>query len=421
MGDGHPSFPDRREFLRRGFAGGIGLGLSTLGLRLAPAVDEASRIPADILAIPDRSAAAPADPVGIVRCRTYDLEPLAKALGQTLDLVGGIEKLVRGKSVAVKVNLTGTATGKMQMAGLPAARTFHVHPHLVEALCGLLSRAGAKRIVLLESFYANVSAEEMLVGQEWPVERVRGAGDGKVKFADTKARGEFPDYAPVKVAFGGYVFPAYLLNRHYVDTDVFISVAKMKQHGCAGITGAVKNLFGITPTALYGADAPNELTTSNREAVLHSGKRKVPAGVPAEKYGDTPREPFYRVPRVTSDMMGIRPVDLSIIDAVETVVGGEGNWSPKPHRPLQPGLLLAGRNAVTTDSVMCAAMGYDPQAPYGEKPFPGENHLQLLARAGVGANDPGKIEVRGVGLREALCEFDPTWKKGWVRRRLLEG
>jgi uncharacterized protein (DUF362 family) len=356
-----------------------------------------------------------------VRCRTYDVEPLSKALAQALDLVGGIERLVRGKSVAVKLNLTGSAVGKLQMAGLPASRTFHIHPNVAEALCGLLARAGAKRIVLLESFYANVSAEEMLWSQDWPLERVRSAAGGKVSFKDTHAQGEFVNYGSVKVPFGGYVFSEYLLNRHYVDTDVFISVAKMKHHGCAGITGAVKNLFGITPTSLYGGDAPNERTTTNREAVLHSGKRKVPAGVPAEKYEDTPREPFYRVPRVTADVMGIRPVDLSIIDAVETVAGGEGNWSPKPHRPLQPGLLLVGRNAVTTDSVMCGAMGYDPQSPYGEKPFPGENHLMLLARAGVGSNDLGKIEVRGVGLKEALVEFDPAWKKGWVRRHLLQG
>ena len=38
---------------------------------------------------------------------------------------------------------------------------------------------------------------------------------------------------------------------------------------------------------------------------------------------DSPREPGYRVPRVTVDQVGIRPIDLAIVDGVETVRGGE--------------------------------------------------------------------------------------------------
>jgi len=63
-------------------------------------------------------------------------------------------------------------------------------------------------------------------------------------------------------------------------------------------------------------------------------------------------------------------------------------------------------------------MGYDPQSGYQERPFPGENHLNLLARAGLGTNDLGKIEVRGLALKEALHEYEPGGKPGWVRRHL---
>ena len=43
----------------------------------------------------------------------------------------------------------------------------------------------------------------------------------------------------------------------------------------------------------------------------------------AELHPDSPRDPGYRVPRILVDQIGIRPVDLAIVDGVETVRGGE--------------------------------------------------------------------------------------------------
>jgi uncharacterized protein (DUF362 family) len=373
-------------------------------------------LPKDILSVPDRSAAAPAAPVGIVRCPTYEMDALKKALSEAMDLTGGLGKLVGGKTVTVKLNTTGN--GRQKMCGLPSERTYQVHPRMVEVLCGLFHQAGAKRIVLVESFYENRKPEEILARQGWDVERITAASDGTAVFADTRNRGEFKDYAVLKVPYGGYVFGQYHLNRHYLDTDVFVSLAKLKNHITAGITCSVKNLFGIAPTSLYGNDSPNERTTENRGAILHDGKRAVPAGVDAERYTDTPRVGYYRVPRVTADLFSIRPVDLAIVDGIESVFGGEGPWCPPPLRATKPGVIIAGRNAVTVDAVSVGVMGYDPQAAYQVRPFPGENHLNLLARAGLGTNDLGKIEVRGLALKEALHEYEPGGKPGWVRRHL---
>ena len=49
------------------------------------------------------------------------------------------------------------------------------------------------------------------------------------------------------VPHGGHVFKAFDLNHSYQDCDVFVSLAKMKQHATAGITLSMKNCFGITP------------------------------------------------------------------------------------------------------------------------------------------------------------------------------
>jgi uncharacterized protein (DUF362 family) len=144
-------------------------------------------------------------------------------------------------------------------------------------------------------------------------------------------------------------------------------------------------------------------------AIFHSGQERPADGLPQEVDSNSPRRPSYRVPRHTVDSVGIRPIDLTIIDGIETVSGGEGPWLPT--LALQkPGLLLAGRNPVCTDSVATAVMGYDPMAAAATGPFPGDNHLAMAASFGLGTNDPKEIEVRGLSLSEARHPFgwEPT-------------
>ena len=98
-----------------------------------------------------RLPAAPTSPVAIERCTSYDPQPLGQILRQALDLIGGIQPLVAGKTVTIKLNLTGGPRSKL--GGLPAHRTYHVHPefrcrHLrrVARGRGQEDRAGRKRL-----------------------------------------------------------------------------------------------------------------------------------------------------------------------------------------------------------------------------------------------------------------------------------
>ena len=351
----------------------------------------------------DRSADAPSLPVAIQRCPSYEPQLLRRTLDQALDRIGGIRRLVAGKTVTVKLNVTG---GPGTLAGLPGFRTYHVHPNLVAALCAALVDAQARQIVLVESQYSAKPPEEVLAGGGWDVKAIQSAGAGRVVFEDTRNRGRWPGYSRLKVPWGGFIFPAFDVNPRYEKTDVFISLAKLKDHLSAGVTLAVKNLFGIAPTSLYGNDAPNENTLSYRGDILHNAKRPVPDGVPAERDHRLPPLWKHRVARITADLFGIRPVDLAILDGIETNRGGEGPWAEHVE-PLRPGLLLAGRNAVCTDAVATAVMGYDPQAGHGKFPFPGDNHLRLLAQVGLGTIDPKRIEVRGLSIEQALFPFNP--------------
>ena len=168
----------------------------------------------------------------------------------------------------------------------------------------------------------------------------------------------------------------------------------------------MKNNFGVTPIALYGQHEPNERSTSARVAIFHEGQDRPADGLPQELDPDSPRRPPYRVPRHIVDAVGIRPIDLVIIDGIETVSGGEGPWV-KGLAVQEPGLLLAGRNPVCTDAVATAVMGYDPMAAPGTGPFPGDNHLAHGRGAGPGHERPeadrgrGPVRSRRPGTRSA--------------------
>ncbi len=385
----------RRQWIARstGLAGLLALGdwRSVLGAETAPPPAHA----------PGRAKNAPSLPVAIHRCESYEPALVRQKLDAALDLVGGIQRLVRDKTVTIKVNMTGPA---QEVRGLPAMRTYHIHPHVVAALCAALDRAGARRIAIVEAWYDHEPVETVLTKAGWDLKSIQSAGGNKVVFENTRNRGHWGDYSQLKVPWGGYLFPAFKLNGWYDQTDVFVSLGKMKDHAVAGVTMTVKNLFGITPTALYGDDAPNEDSVQARVAPLHENKRALPAGVPAQLGAKVPNQAESRVPRIVADLLGARPMDLAIIDGIDTQKGGEGFWNAGI-APIQPKLLFAGRNAVCTDAVCAAAMGYQPTADHGQFPFPGENHLLWAAEAGIGVLDPARIEVAGLSLKEARCPF----------------
>ena len=385
----------RREWLTRGV--GV-LGLWTLGGWRTVLGAEETLPPANQ---PRQSKSAPSLPVSIQRCVSYEPAVVREKLDAALDGIGGIGKLVSGKTVTVKVNMTGPA---QELCGLPAAETFHIHPHVVAALCAALDRAGARRIAIVEAWYHHEPVETVLTRAGWDLKAIAAAGGQKVVFENTRNRGSWSSYSRLKVPWGGYLFPEFELNGWYEHTDVFVSLGKMKDHAVGGVTMSVKNMFGITPTALYGDDAPNEDTVQARVASLHENRRPLPAGVPAQLGVKPPNHAEARVPRIVADLLGARPVDLAIIDGIKTITGGEGPWNEHV-QAIQPKLLFAGRNAVCTDSVCATAMGYDPTVGPGQFPFPGENHLRWAAEAGIGTNEAKRIEVAGLSLEEARCKF----------------
>jgi uncharacterized protein (DUF362 family) len=352
---------------------------------------------------------APAAPVAIAKCPSYDAD-VTDTLATMFDQIGGLERIVKGKTVTVKLNLTGSPG--LRFKGRPLGVTHYTHPKLVGATAYLMGRAGAKRIRFVESGWAlSGPLEEYMLDSGWNVRALASAAPG-VEFENTNNLGKGKRYSRFKVPVTPYVYSAFDLNHAFEDTDVFVSMAKLKNHETCGVTLSLKNCFGNTPASIYGDDSgqdePNEKPNSGRGAVCHAGQRQPSRSAPQEIHFGSNHDPGYRVPHIVADLVAARPVDLAIIDGIESMAGGEGPWiRSKPLRLVQPGVLIAGTNPVTTDAVATAVMGYDPRAERGTAPFTTcDNTLLLAEHHGIGTTDLKRIEVRGVPIAQALYRYE---------------
>lgn len=350
---------------------------------------------------------APAGRVAVGLCPQYDRR-VVEVMSTLFDRLGGIEKLVGGKTVAIKINLTGTATARLRY--LPPGMTHWVHPQVILALVYLLGRSGARRIRILKSPWATTEPlQEFMLAASWQPAEFQNAAR-RVEFENTNFLGSGKDYARFMVPGGGLLFTGYDLNHSYRDCDVFISLAKLKEHRTAGVTLSIKNCFGILPCTIYGEYAPMDepgLVPLSGRFPFHNGGRLPPNSAPPPVKASSPYllQGGYRVPRAVADLAAARPIHLAIVDGIYTMTGGE-TPNPRLDVPVHPGLLIAGANCVSTDAVAMALMGFDPLARRGTNPFETADNTLLLAESlGVGSPDLNRIEVAGPPISKARFDF----------------
>jgi uncharacterized protein (DUF362 family) len=351
---------------------------------------------------------APAAPVSIAKCPDYG-PALTPTLKTMFDQLGGLGRLVKGKTVSIKINMTGGP--RERMGNIPAEHAQYTHPAVVGATVRLMGEAGARRIRILEGcFSTDDPLDEFMIEAGWDPSPLLNAASNVV-MENTNIRGRSKKYARFEVPGGGHIFPAIVLNQAYEECDVMVSIAKLKEHATCGVTLAMKNMFGATPLTIYGdsavKDDPDESTArGGRGTIMHNGARQPAAIAPPEKDPKSPREDKWRMPRIVADIAAARPIHLSIVDGIYTMSGGEGPWNYGRLKPVRPGILVAGLNAVCTDAVGTALMGFDPMAERGKAPFETcDNSLRLAEELGVGTRDLSKIEIAGVPIRDAMFKI----------------
>ena len=325
------------------------------------------------------TATAKSARVSIARAISYEPKVIHDRVRTLLDNIGGISDIVRpGARVAIKVNLTGGTSAKWR-ADISPMDSYVTHPEVVRALGGFLRDAGAAEIFIVEAVY------EWASFTEWGYEAV--ARDIGATLIDLNATQPYSDFATV--AAGHHIYADFTFNHILHDIDTFVSVAKMKCHWCCGVTHALKNLVGLVPARFYRLSEEH----SHRSA-FHG---------PAAEFS-------HRLPRVIMDLNQARPIHLALIDGIKTTEGGEGPWI-QSLAPVEPGVLIAGKDPVATDAVATAVQGFDPNATGFTVPFlRSDNYLAMAASLGLGTHVLDDIAVSGTPIADVVYPFEACWE-----------
>jgi uncharacterized protein (DUF362 family) len=363
---------------RRGFLKGMGLvaaGWFAAACR-SPLLAEP---PGPTYAVsPAKVATLVRQQVAIAQARSYDKKLVRQQVQALLDGLGGLHDVVSpGDRVAIKVNLTG-GTHFPAPSGVTATESYLTHPQVVHALGELLRDAGARELLIVEGVYDEGSYH--LFGYQ----EVAKALDATL--IDLNKPYPYSDFASTPVGEGSLIYDEFAFNHILEEVDAFVSVAKMKCHFDCGVTHSLKNLVGLVPVEKYRLDE-----THWWRSALHG-------------QGNETRS---RLPGVILDLNRARPIHLALIDGIKTAEGGE---VPRgTFHPVQPGIMIAGKDPVAADAVATAAMGFDPTVEAPAPPFlRGDNYLNMAQQLGLGTNRLGEIEVVGTSIDEILFDFEPS-------------
>jgi len=322
--------------------------------------------------------------VAVARAKSYSYEFLRAKIEAMFDAIGGISDVVKpGDKVGLKINLTG---GKVmaeksitQYGGLHAKDTFWTHPTVVRVVSELLKDAGAGQIYFMEASYDGLQSFEY-GGFNEVANRVGAT------LIDLNDKYPYNDWV-VRNVEPAYRWNSFKLNGLLSEIDVFVSIPKLKQHLNAGVTHAMKNLIGIVPLGVP-------------EYSLGAGNRK---GLHRDENGNACPDCLCKA---VIDLNIARPVNLAVVDGITSCQGSEGTWGGG-FTPVSPGLLVAGKNAVSTDAVCTALMGYNTEAAdYTQPFFKSVNYLRLAGdERQLGPYRLSDIEIMGPSITSVTFPF----------------
>ncbi len=167
--------------------------------------------------------------VSIVRCPDYS--QAKDAIIESLELIGGLEKIIRsGDRVLLKANI---------LAARPPEDAVTTHPAIITAMCELVSDIGGIPIVGDGAGITHPGATAEAL-------KISGIEDAAQKCGAEIVNFETAGFVEVDVP-DAKQFPRLYIAKPILDADVIISLPKLKTHELTYYTGAVKNFFGAVP------------------------------------------------------------------------------------------------------------------------------------------------------------------------------
>jgi uncharacterized protein (DUF362 family) len=241
----------------------------------------------------------------------------------------------------------------MDEPGSPRITDYRV----VQAVVDMVKAYGASRVIIAEGpifgdAFNPVLAKSSGYDQLKDVELVNLNGMKKEDCYELK---------PEKSSTGKALF----IPKVYMDTDVVISIAKLKTHSQpdAIVSLVLKNAIGVPSEKVYGAGMGHKI-------MLHGLGLK----------------------ESIVDINFIRKPDFCIIDGI---IGGEGN-GPLNNTPVDSQIIFAGKDPVAVDTAASSFMGFNP----AEIP-----QIKLASEKGLGIADLASIKVVGDDLEKIKMKF----------------
>ena len=271
-------------------------------------------------------------------------EQVYEALKRASDpLTGTWDRLSKARTIAIKFNQNKMPERVVMYEG---QRQQLVSDSVVYAVLRLLrERTGARLFCADVSFYTAYEGST--------VEKTTQIAPLLEEFEVEYLNGNEPPFVEVPVPGSHSVFKSYQVIEGVAAADEVVSVAKMKNHKFMGITGCLKNLFGLSPVEPYGRPRP----------YYHH---------------------LIRMPYMLTDLGKIYDPVLNVVDGMICQAGSEWWGGNECARIMNT--IMAGDHPVAVDACMARLMGHDPAADWPAPPFQRDRNALLAAEeAGYGS------------------------------------
>lgn len=299
--------------------------------------------------------ATPTTSVFVARNQRYD-GSLVTVIRDGLVATGIDPGWLRGKRVLLKPNLVEPAKDRPQMT---------THPAMIVAAAEVFRGWGAS--VAVGEAPGHVRDTEMALIESGVGEAL---ADGGLEFADLNYQAvQWRANRGRRSKLRGFWLP-----QSVAETDLVVSMPKMKTHHWVGITCSMKNFYGVLPGIKYGWP---------KNVLHHNG-----------------------IPETVADINATLPHTLAIVDGIECMEGD----GPILGTSKRMGLVLVGTRLASVDATAARIMQLDPTSI---------DYLRLAVRR-MGPLDDSRIEQRGEAWQELSTPFEILDEPHLQRLRLTK-
>ncbi|RMF55937.1 MAG: DUF362 domain-containing protein [Calditrichaeota bacterium] len=274
-----------------------------------------------------------------------DLHTVKEMLLKSLQLINFSPDRFRGlKQVIIKPNI-------VEVPYQATDGSVITDPRVLEAFIQILKDYGVQRVVVAEGRSVNMRYEDFrpedVFEKTGLAEVIKRSGGGIIGWDE-------PDYVEIDNP-GAELLPRINVPKSILDSDMFVSIPKMKTHCQTEITVGIKAMQGV--------------------------------------YSVTDKIRFHNeaFPWKMIDILRVIPPHLTIADAL---IAGEG-YGPIYSQPVRMDMIVVSEDVVALDAVCSYLMGIDPD----EVPMTRLGHSE-----GIGIGDLSQIEIKGEDI-EAVKKY----------------